>query len=334
MNVFEWIDRELEPELCSSDRFIYDDMESQSGGILPIVHETFDAGKKSHWRDRGALFDYLSSTDGEGKALLDFGPGDGWPSLIVAPFATEVVGVDASQKRVAVCTENTTRLGISNARFVSAAPGAPLPFEAETFDGIMAASSVEQTPDPQAALRELFRVLRPGGRLRIHYEALGRYASGRQREVRLCQIDERRCMLIVYDRDLPRQRVRQYGLIYALSKQELVNSLSSDNRPVSFDTITISSLETVAPELIDARLCVTSHPSGETLASWLREIGFRRVSPTHSGSDFAGMLFDNIPEARRPTDLCGVDDLLRPAVEVATELAAPLSADPMITAAK
>ena len=39
--------------------------------------------------------------------------------------------------------------------------------EEKSFDGIMASSSIEQTPNPKATLKELFRVLKPGGRLRI-----------------------------------------------------------------------------------------------------------------------------------------------------------------------
>ena len=42
---------------------------------------------------------YLVET-ADRKILLDFGPGDGWPSLLLAPMADEVVGVDASRRRV------------------------------------------------------------------------------------------------------------------------------------------------------------------------------------------------------------------------------------------
>lgn len=49
-----------------------------------------------HWSDRGSLYDFLYTTRGQGKKLLDFGSGDGWPSLLVAPFVKEVVGVVAA----------------------------------------------------------------------------------------------------------------------------------------------------------------------------------------------------------------------------------------------
>ncbi len=92
-SVVEWIERRLQPESCNSEEFFYDEMESQSGYCLPVIHQEFDITKRSHWADRGALFDFLISTGGDGKRLLDFGPGDGWPSLIVAPFAREAAAI-------------------------------------------------------------------------------------------------------------------------------------------------------------------------------------------------------------------------------------------------
>ena len=160
VDVLEWIRETLKPVPCTSEELVYNDMDSQSEQSLPVVYQPFDPNKRSHWDDRGHILDYLLSTEGEEKRLLDFGPGDGWPSLGVAPFAEEAVGVDASLRRVQVCTENARRLGISNARFIHVAPGNALPFESETFDGVMAASSVEQTPDPKFTLRELFRAVK------------------------------------------------------------------------------------------------------------------------------------------------------------------------------
>jgi len=334
MDVFRWIEEALHPQICNSEELIYEDTDSQSGRSLPIVYEPFDVRQRSHWRDRGALFDFLCSARGEGKRLLDFGPGDGWPSLIVAPFAAEVVGVEGSERRVSVCTENARRLGVSNTKYIFVAPGTSLPFNGETFDGIVAASSVEQTPDPQSTLGELFRVLRRGGRLRIDYESLAGYRNGHERDIWLWGIDAERCRLIIFDRDIRGERVRQYGLTFAASKQDLAKSFSADGRSLSFPMITVRRLERLTPSLIDARVCITKHPSGETLATWLREIGFCQVNPTHSGAAAAGMLFDGIPETKRPADLHGVDELVRPVAEIVSQLAAPLSTDPMITAVK
>ncbi len=202
VNVIDWITHNFQAEACNSETFLYDEMASQSGFCLPLIYQPFDASKLDHWSDRGAMFDFLFATHGEGKKLLDFGPGDGWPSLIVAPYAAEVVGVDGSKRRVAVCTENAARMGITNARFLHVTPGSPLPFSDDTFDGVMAASSIEQTPDPKAALCELYRVLKPGGKLRMHYENLSPYRAGQEQSADLSPAQDETCWLTLYDRHI------------------------------------------------------------------------------------------------------------------------------------
>jgi len=334
VNVFDWIERELAPTRCNSEAFFYDEMESQSGYCLPVIYQPFDAGQKSHWRDRGSLFDFLCSTGGEGKRLLDFGPGDGWPSLIVAPFATEVMGVDGSRKRVEVCTANAARLGISNARFLYVEPGSPLPFEDGSFDGVMAASSVEQTLDPQVTLRELYRVLRPGGRLRVSYEALSRYRGGAEREANLHERDGDSCWLTLFDRHIEEEYARMVRLALAMGREEARQLFSGEAGHLAFEDVTVSVLQRLCPSIVEAQVCVLTHPSGRTLAAWMCEIGFREVQPTHSGAWFAGQLFDRLPAENRPASLDGVDAVLRPLVEVVVQMAAPVEMDPMIAAVK
>jgi len=331
VEIFEWINSYLQPELCTSDKFIYDDMESQSGRSLPVIYQPFDGSQRGHWRDRGSLFDFLYAVQGEGKKLLDFGPGDGWPSLILAPYAAEVVGVDGSFRRVAVCTANAARLGLANTYFIHVPAGSPLPFADNSFDGVMAASSVEQSPQPWRTLEELFRVLKPGGRLRIAYEALNRYREGKEQEVWFGSINDRQCWLILYDRDIAGEQVVQYRLTLDMPAKELEKIAAG---PLTFDRATVPLLEQVRPAIIDARVCTTQHPSGKTLATWLAEIGFHEVTPSHAGNVFAGRLFDVLAEESRPHTLEGVDALLRPLVKVVVTMRAPLELDPPITAVK
>ena len=335
LDVLEWIERELNPELKTSVGLLYDSMDSQSGYSLPVIYRPFDARQKSHWRDRGSLYDFLSSTCGEGKRLLDFGPGDGWPSLIVAPFVDEVIGVDGSSRRVGVCSENAKRLGISNAHFWHIPPGHPLPFPADSFDGAMAAASIEQTPDPKKTLGEIFGLLRPGGRLPISYEALRTYMDGREREAVLMDLARDRCRLLLYDRQIEREQVRHFSITFAMSGQSMLAYFRQDREsPLSFDMITIPALADRRSDIIASQTCILTYPSGSTLVSWLQEIGFSEVLPTYSGGWFAGQLFDQFSEERRPKDLRGVDALIRPVANVVVQMAAPLDGDPMITAIK
>lgn len=47
------------------------------------------------------------------------------------------------------------------------APAGPLPFEAETFDEVICFNTLEHIYDPAAVVRDLYRVLKPGGRLHV-----------------------------------------------------------------------------------------------------------------------------------------------------------------------
>jgi SAM-dependent methyltransferase len=279
------------------------------------------------------MFDFLFATQGEDNRLLDFGPGDGWPSLIVAPYAREIVGGEGSRRRQETCTGNAKRLGISNAQFVYVEPGRPLPLDDETFDGVMAASSVEQTPDPQFTLRELYRVLRPGGRLRMRYEDLDRYRDGRMKDAWLWQIDKESTRMILTDRHIDEEYAVMYAITVTGSPERLGLACGySGNFP--FDQVTTGFLESLRPDITETLVCRLTHPSGRTLVSWLEEIGFAEARPTHSGAWFAGELFEKVPEPERPTHIEAIDALLKPIVGIAVEMAAPLASNPPITAVK
>jgi SAM-dependent methyltransferase len=350
-SVLDWIRGTLTLRPCNTDELLYEHMASQSGRCLPIIYQPFDVENPAHWMDRGSLFDYLRSTGG-GRPP-DFGPGDGWPSLILAPYVAEVVGVDGSQRRVAVCRENAARLRIENVRFEHVEPGAALPFGEGSFDSVTAASSVEQTPDPFATLRELYRVLRPGGRLRIDYESLSRYAGRSEREAWLLELaggtrslgtsgsrrspsggSLARCRLMIYDRDIEGERVVHYGLDLALTIARAETLLVPEGGEVSIEALDVEALERVRPHIVDAVTCTLTHPSGPTLARWLKEIGFEHVLPSHSGSRYARRLYGVLGPDRRPRDLESLDAYLGPVVEAVVDLAAPMEMDPMITAVK
>lgn len=332
-DVFGWVERELKPEPCTSEEFIYNEMESQSSYCLPVIYQPFDAAQRWHWSDRGMLYDFLYSTKGEGKKLLDFGPGDGWPSLIVAPFAGEVIGLDSSEKRVEVCTQNAKRMGIQNASFVSYKSGTMLPFEDNTFDGIMAASSIEQTPDPRKTLEELYRIMKPGGCIRIYYEALSDYRCGHEKDIWLVRLSENTCKLVLYNRDLENEFALQYGLTIAMPEGELKSILSADGE-VSFNRVSITFLEGIKSIITRTQVCKTIHPSAKTWISWLKKIGFKEILPTYSGGMAAAKLFDLYSDENRPSSLESVDEAIKRAVKIVTGLEAPIDLDPLITAVK
>jgi ubiquinone/menaquinone biosynthesis C-methylase UbiE len=317
------LDAAFAPEEVSSVELLYEHMDSQSGECLPVIYKPFDATQRMHWRERGAVWDFMWACNAWGRRVLDFGPGDGWPSLVVAPYVAEVVGVDGSKRRADVCTGNATRMGIGNAEFVQAAPGEPLPFGDESFDAVMVASAVEQTPDPAATVCEFQRVLRPGGRLRIRYEALQRYRGGHEVDRHIQSMDDGCTRVIIFCRCIDEEYVRQYALTCAAADEEMLKR-----------ELTPGWVAEIAPKVTHAQVCVTRHPGGESLARMLAKAGFREVYGTHDGIDFGGRMFDAIAADARPDEMQGVDAVLRPVVKGVVELRAPLGDDPALTAAK
>ena len=174
--VERWLLANAPPEPLDSARALYERMPLQRDGQLPFVDVPYDPRREDHWADAARISDYLDhaphAPPGE-RALrvLDVGPGDGWPSLPMAagrPDA-EVLGVDPSPRRARACSENAARLGLANARFVTA-DAAALPLADGSVDLVTAASSLEEASAPEAVFAELRRVLRPGGALRASYQ--------------------------------------------------------------------------------------------------------------------------------------------------------------------
>lgn len=329
MNVIAYIVEELNPRAVTSDEGLFQRQESQAAFALPVVHRAFDAANPTHWQDRGCILDFLA-TAGSGN-LLDVGPGDGWPSLLVAPFAQHVTGVDAAPRRVAVCEANARRLGVANFRCLHVPAGQPLPFPDSSFDGIMAASSVEQTPDPRATLRELHRVLKPGGRLRLYYEGLSRYRGGKEYEVDAWESEPGVTQLLITRRLIEQEQAIYYCLQFSLPLSQLTEILPGGSG-LDFRTLSVEGLEQVRPWLTDAVCWVLAHPACRTWLRWADEVGFRCARSTHSGGLAARKAFDAL--ADRPTDMDGVDRLLGPLVSACVDLEAPEELDSPITCVK
>jgi len=162
-----WIVNEVKPTESNSAEQTYERMEKTPGN-LPVIDVPQDLNQEAHFVEEAQVHDFVISL-GEAKKVLDIGCGDGWPLLRIAPFFESVTGIDAAGKRVTTAIANAARLGIKNVT-VKQMSATALEFPDESFEGVVAANAIEQTPDPYTALREVFRVLKPGGRFRIYFE--------------------------------------------------------------------------------------------------------------------------------------------------------------------
>ena len=104
---------------------------------------------------------------GEGEAVLDLGCGAGFDAFVAAELVGRegrVAGIDLSPEMLAVAESGRAAAGLSNVEFRQADVEA-LPFPDASFDVAMSNGVLNLIPDKPAALREVFRVLKPGGRL-------------------------------------------------------------------------------------------------------------------------------------------------------------------------
>jgi ubiquinone/menaquinone biosynthesis C-methylase UbiE len=300
--------------------------------MLPIIYQPFDITNKLHWRDRGSIIDFIKTIEGKNK-IMDFGPGDGWPSLMIAPHVKQIIGVDASPERIRVCNYNAYRLGIKNVQYIQVAAGSPLPFDDNTFDGIVAASSIEQTPDPRATLGEMYRILKPKCCLKFSYESLHRYEGGQERELWAYRIDDLTSRLDLYDRDIVNESAHMYGLIIKTSLSKLFDLLNCSD-DLHFDSLTEEKMVKLQPNVREVRFCSLKHPSARTWINWLAGIGFERIYYTPSGADYAEELFATMAGNFRPTSLQELDALLKTKIGNLSHLDASINSDPLITAEK
>jgi ArsR family transcriptional regulator len=104
--------------------------------------------------------------DRQFDSLLDLGTGTGRLLELFAPLYARAIGVDASPAMLAVARANLDRAGLTNAQ-VRLGDIQHLPFGRNSFDVVTIHQVLHYLDEPERAIAEAARVLRPGGRLLI-----------------------------------------------------------------------------------------------------------------------------------------------------------------------
>ena len=103
---------------------------------------------------------------GEEDHVLDIAAGTGEPGLTIAAIAKKgtVIGTDLSEEMLKIAESNAAGRGLKNYS-TKVADAGELPFSDDSFTAISCRMGFMFFPDMELALGEMYRVLKPGGRI-------------------------------------------------------------------------------------------------------------------------------------------------------------------------
>jgi len=122
------------------------------------------------------LNQYIGGDTAGRRRILDVGCGTGTMLGYLAQFG-DAEGVDVDAEAVGYCHAR-------GLKHVSQSPADRLPFDSDTFDLVTALDVIEHIDDDLGVLREVKRVLKPGGRLLVTVPAY-MFLWGRQDDINL-----------------------------------------------------------------------------------------------------------------------------------------------------
>ncbi|MCP4118473.1 MAG: class I SAM-dependent methyltransferase [Desulfobacteraceae bacterium] len=135
--------------------------------------------KKEFWKKATAKYDdrptgfrdsynslakMIARDVGDASRILDVGTGTGEMALAVAEKAAAVEGVDLTPEMIETAKAKAARKGCGNIRF-SVQDASALEFSDNSFDAVIVSNLLHVIGTPDQVLREIHRVLIPGGML-------------------------------------------------------------------------------------------------------------------------------------------------------------------------
>jgi arsenite methyltransferase len=101
--------------------------------------------------------------------VLDFGCGGGFDLFVASKLVGEngrVCGIDLTEDMVVRATENLALAGITNFE-IKKVDSEIIPYDDNSFDVVISNGVINLSPCKQTSFKEIYRVLKPGGRLQF-----------------------------------------------------------------------------------------------------------------------------------------------------------------------
>jgi demethylmenaquinone methyltransferase/2-methoxy-6-polyprenyl-1,4-benzoquinol methylase len=131
-------------------------------GRYDLLNDVLSLGQDRHWRRVVAA----AVGAGPGERVLDLAAGTGTSSLAFTGAGAQCVACDFSLGMLRVGKQRAAGQPSSRVSFV-AGDALDIPFGNQSFDAVTISFGLRNVADPDAALAEMLRVTKPGGRLVI-----------------------------------------------------------------------------------------------------------------------------------------------------------------------
>ena len=147
------------PNLGSGEMF------DQIAGRYDLLNRVMSMGIDQSWRRKTVAALALP----EGARVLDLATGTADLAMMIARLhpSAQVIGSDPSARMLEVGTDKVERDGLAERVALEIGDAQALPYEDDSFDGCCIAFGIRNVPDRNAALAEMARVTRPGGRVAV-----------------------------------------------------------------------------------------------------------------------------------------------------------------------
>ena len=127
-----------------------------------LLNHVLSAGCDRRWRRRVA--ELLPPGDNLHVLDLACGTGDQLIALAASGRVAHGVGIDLAEEMLAIGREKISKIGLEQTLAVQTGDAENLAFEQSAFDAVTIAFGIRNMTDVPRTLREMLRVVKPGGR--------------------------------------------------------------------------------------------------------------------------------------------------------------------------